>query len=259
MKNDKKVVKDVALASLFAKIMVTVFVIIFVSIFFNRESSVEDIVREKSSRKLGQVVSNKFVPVMIYRLDGRGGGKFIGCGSYFLKHGRGQVITSEHLFVNNKTPSAYAFRVARPWENDIRHFFSGLNKFSEFVRGKECFPDVVVLDCGKIATISYHSDRMDSIVASSTTLSSCKQRLRSLVSGEVVDVIAAVEMNDDDPSSFVIDCSSVKGESGTGFVDSENNIYIVKGTIKSWPGYSKYYKGDVSRLTVVSGPYCVTE
>ena len=191
----------------------------------------EDYIVAKTTK---QQVSAQWTPVMLYALsEDQTKGRHLGCGTFCVGSEGEIVITSEHLFPISKGTQCVAFRKLRPFESDITHsIHKVLLKGNDLAPGTN--PDVVVLGVGDIQPIQFYSHQLEEW-SESQALSVLDDpiMLTSLISGEKVRLVGLAESTIDRGVSYgVIEYGSIRGESGTGFVDAEGNLFVLKGGAK---------------------------
>lgn len=179
-------------------------------------------------------MKSRFAPVQIYRIDGSGA-FFAGSGSYFVGSNGEQVITSEHLFPKEFGNALFAFRKLRPFEQEITHGISKiLHRSPELALNPGETPDVVILQAGTTNSIECYSDRVLDIGSESSEHSEMRKieekiTVRSLVSGEPVRIVGLVRSKFDRGMQYVLlEYESTPGESGTGFVTTNDDLYVLK-------------------------------
>jgi hypothetical protein len=188
------------------------------------------IILGKSSRN---PVQSRFDPVLIFRLDRgeRDAGHFAGSGSRFMGKSGEQIVTSEHLFSHGSGEQMYAYQPLRSGNNMVYGIEKVMNTGKE-IGGGTGMADVILLKTGDAKPILGFSVHTLKTTTVSTMLTSFTKApfLRSLVTGEEVRMLGKTT----DPLGvnvdyMLIDYPSIDGESGTGFVDKDDNIYVLKG------------------------------
>ena len=78
--------------------------------------------------------------------------------------------------------------------------------------------------------------------------------LTSLVSAEKVRILGAVTI--DNVQYFIVDYANVSGESGTGLVDDNDNLFVLKSSLsdKADKGEISKFLGSSTTLSLVYGP-----
>lgn len=182
-------------------------------------------------------VGSRFTPVEIYRLD-KESAYFAGSGSLFVGSEGEQIVTSEHLFRKEFGNATFAFRKLRPLEPEITHGINAiLHKGTELAVRSGELPDIVIVKCGVTNLISCYSDRTLLVRQDQGNVSRIDEitTARSIVSGESVQIVGVLKSAHDVGTQYVIlEYASIGGESGTGFVDAHDRLYVLKG-IPDWP------------------------
>ena len=190
--------------------------------------------------KIGRYRNDKFVPVMVYqKTNFKGTANFVGMGSLFLLNNTVSIITSEHLF-NKENRNSFFFckNIFTGEIYDIKRVVSTGRKITKVPS------DIILLEIGKAKKIS-HIFKEKIEVSSLINYDKPNNILVSLLTGEKVRITeeAIVYSNKYKIKYLVIDYVSEKGESGTGFVDNKNNIYVLKASI-----------GENRKKSIVYGP-----
>lgn len=178
--------------------------------------------------KIGRYRNDKFVPVTVYqKTNFKGTANFVGMGSLFLLNNTVSIITSEHLFnKENKNSFFFCKNIFTKEIYDIKQItMTGYELLDEPA-------DIVLLEIGKTKKIN-HVFRENIRVSLIEDSDESGKNLTSLLTGQQTKIIAEAIAKEGKYRTryLVIDYLSRKGESGTGFVDDENNIYILKGSI----------------------------
>lgn len=192
---------------------------------------VEDYIVAKTTR---DEISSQWTPVMLYVVTkDRARGKHFGCGTFYTSTEGELVITCEHLFPVSEGVQDVAFRKLRPFESDITHGIEKvLWKGDAIAPGTK--PDVVVLKVGDIQPIQFYSHQPIEVWSETQAfrLLSDPIVLTSLISGEKVRLVGFAQSTMDQGVLYgVIEYHSLSGESGTGFVDDNGSLFILKGTL----------------------------
>ncbi|MEO8638094.1 MAG: hypothetical protein ABI430_04310 [Candidatus Taylorbacteria bacterium] len=195
------------------------------------EDDEEYIIRKVSKDPL----KSRFTPVLIYRVLGGETGTFAGSGSLFAGSHGIQVITAEHLFGKKLGDQIFAVRKLRPYETDATHGIESiLNTGSQIADVGGQSPDIIVLKAGQAKTIRCFSEETLDLRTSPMELHRIDQTiiLTSLVSDEKVRVLGtAMSLRDGKGVQYsVLEYASNSGESGTGFVDEDDNLFVLKGS-----------------------------
>jgi len=178
--------------------------------------------------KIGRYKNDKFIPVMIYqKTNFKGVVKFSGMGSLFLLNNTLSIITAEHIF-NKENRNSFFFckNVFTGEEYDIRKItMTGYELTNEP-------SDIMLLEIGKMKKIDYIFKEESENLSESNSDKSGKI-LTSLLSGQKVKIIGGAIAKEGrfKVKYLIIDYLAKTGESGTGFVDDENNIYIFKALV----------------------------
>ncbi len=194
------------------------------------------------TRNTGKYRNNIFSPVMIYRKTNIINNMiFAGTGSLFEAEKESYIITSEHLFDKNNPSAFYLYKnIFTKESGDIE----GVVMDGYELTGKKI--DIILLKTGKSKKIRgiYDGEKTERAKIELTEEVAPKM-LKSLVSGKNIKTLGKASIYKNDEIEYlIIDYSSIKGESGTGFVDEENNLYVLKGTIED--------RGK--KVTIVYGP-----
>ena len=224
-----------------------------------KEVNIEPIILKKLSH---ESVESRFTPVFIYRVDENVGGFFSGSGSLFIGSNGEQIVTAEHLFRKEFGKTMFAFRKLRPFENEITHSIQKiLHKGEELAMNPGDEPDIVILRTGNPELLECYSDlKIGPTPKKMMGVNKLKekQKVRSLLTGEWVNLVGTTERTPDSKSIYVlIEYASLPGESGSGFVDEDDNLYVLK-AIPGWPDNIKAlmakHLGTSKELSMVYGP-----
>lgn len=192
----------------------------------------EDYIVAKTTQRQ---VSSKLTPVMLYLISkDRKVAQHLGCGTLYTGAQGEQVVTCEHLFPIARGTNDVAFRKLRPLEKDITH---GIEKILQ--KGEDLSttgkPDVVVLGVGDVQPIQFYSHQPQ--VWDETqklTIYDDPITLTSLISGEKVRLVGFADSVLDQGVAYgVIEYRSIPGESGTGFIDDDGNLYVLKANVQT--------------------------
>lgn len=215
-------------------ILITLVLFICVTCFCKAESSVnnKNQASDVSSYLLSNVpqtpVNSMFLPVMIYCVQGNNK-QFVGVGSLFEKDGEIQIITVEHMFPKNDN-YVYVYKYLT-YNTGVEQYYGikGIKYTGKEITGE--FADVTILSDGKANNIkgfSIHNDT--AFKTKSLQPINTEEKLVSLASGKSVKILGTIQKKDTKDSNInhlVIDYVGEEGESGTGFVDQNDNIYIL--------------------------------
>ena len=186
-------------------------------------------------------VNSKFTPVVIYRLNGQNL-KINAMGSSFVANGKTRIITAEHTVYSG---GYYAFQRINDPNAEVQ-YISDVVSLNTDLTGEKT--DVLVLEEGssKIKISPFVSEKSNIVFTpmESNTL------LTSLFSGKQVKV-TGIALQKSGPyvgtKYYVIDYEARAGESGQGFVDENDNIYVLSGGNSIDPNRKR-------NMTLVYGP-----
>lgn len=178
-------------------------------------------------------ISSRYSPVLIYRIiDGKA--FFTGSGTYTVASGNGrQIITAEHLFSTNEVDNPIGVRFVRPMQTNVTELFDKVIFSSKDFNGLDlAFATLTTTATNVIKNFSILPKRKSGYVgtADHVTLQSGKNlsRLRSLVTGKWHSVVGApMESEQGKGMGISINGFFVEGESGSGFVDEDDNLYVL--------------------------------
>lgn len=205
-------------------------------------------------------VRSAFVPVMIYRIIGNQP-FFAGSGSLFTNGGTASVISCEHIFGKVLGNTEFSFRRLRPFESEITNGLAEISFRSEEIglstRSK---PDVVVLEAGKPKPIKCFSERLLDGTHEHSTLSRTTNAttVKSLVTGRSSRVVGTLLSPLDGNTQYsIIEYEAHAGESGTGFVDENDDIYVLKAILNVGPDQRELVERTLrtsAKLSLAYGP-----
>jgi hypothetical protein len=198
-------------------------------------------------------VAEGFYPVVIMQYDGTNTGidrveKIIvavaGSGTMVKLSDREYcVVTSEHIFSTHKglnfTCPSYVVKVLRE-KGDI--ITRTLVDAKPFFTGKTGLVDVAVCmvsshSTGRVPPFSpYQGGGGEPEQHKNPRLCEGKAEdlvIRSLVSGEEARLLLTEEIPNTGMRLYIVDYESIPGESGTGFVDRQGNLFVLKGGLDS--------------------------
>jgi hypothetical protein len=217
-----------------------------------------------SKNKIGE---SKFSPVLIYKSNPQGNeGNFIGSGSFFVGKSGQQVITAEHLLYKEQGIVHFGFRKLRPLEIDVTHGIASIVATGSVLSlNKKTHPDVVLLRVGDLTPVQCYSEYnigMSGLTGSTVEKYEKPISVRSLVSGQKFNIFGyiddALKENNDGSRYLILDKFSVSGESGTGFVDDEDCLYVLKGSMtldeENALKVQKLFGSNTSRFSLLYGP-----
>lgn len=204
-----------------------------------------DPVKYIEAKLLPNPLSETLIPVLIFQYDGgqlsAGANGLQKVFSYLsgsgtmvrLSNGRYCIMTTEHLFSvhhpHNRTCHNFIVRVLREKEDVITR---DLISASPFFAGRPGLVDLAVCEVSetgrtqKIVPFSQYHCGDSGIEGGKETFNICEGNpedltIRSLVSGESAKLLCMKEVpNTNGLRYYVVDCDSIPGESGTGFVDN---------------------------------------
>ncbi len=223
------------------------------------EQTVEDYLVSKTSKT---PISSRFTPVLMYRYLGGESALHCGVGTLFVGPSGECVITAEHLMRKELGDQIFAYRKLQPLETVITHSIEGVQrKGVEFALNPDENPDVVMLKPGLGKKIACYDMRARSLVRGRSKIRKVLNTVtvRSLVSGERVQVLGQVMGSGDDGSAIytIIKYAAVPGESGTGFVDDADGLYVLKGSFEASDDRRDEFEktfGAAKGMTLVYGP-----
>ena len=201
-------------------------------------------------------ISTTLLPVLIFQYEDNGAMRpssvpqkiysyLSGSGTMVtLPNVKSTIITVEHLFSvhhkANQTCRKFMVQVLREKTNMITR---DLVCASPFFAGKPGLIDLAVCDVSltggrqDIFPFSQCHSGDDHVDRTKTDFNMCNGNpedliIRSLVSGQEATLMCMVEIpNTNGLRFYVVDCKSIPGESGTGFVDRHGKLFILMGAI----------------------------
>jgi hypothetical protein len=212
-----------------------------------------DLILQKVSEK---AVPSQYTPIFIYgTYDGTP--IFVGSGSVFTDSDGEQVITAEHLFLKKYGTCSFTWRKIRPLESDIKH---GI--LSVFQIGKDILPDgdpdIMVLKSGDHSNaIECFSGKDQLRLQENINFLpfSEPQTLTSLVTGKKVSMLGQAWLKEKPKELYyVINYACMEGESGSGFVDENDNIFVLNGTCSLQTAEGKPALNVTDGISIVYGP-----
>ena len=209
-----------------------------------------------------------FTPVIIYRVDlTNGDASVAGNGTYFVGSNGPQVVTAAHVFSreNNGTTNHFLIRKLRPLEGHIVDL-----AITSFMDDRLNFPgytnlgvDLVLCKVSinaKAISCFYDNEARKAEREMTTDMIPLREakQIRSLVSGRTFPVVGMDKKKYNGLSYLTVMMDARPGESGTGFVDDEGFLYVLKGhsdTLIMSPGAADRmgYPRDAT-YSVVLGP-----
>jgi len=244
----KKIKKNHRKVSLFATLLLATLAIITISIIryyvYSLKSRIgnvpvryhmtnveaENYVAQKIS---ANNISAQYSPVLIYRLKDN---KlyFTGSGTYMVGIGSGrQIITAEHLFNTNEDDSPIGVRFVRPMHDHVTELFDKVIFSSKDFNGFDiAIATLTTTSTNIIKNFHTSPKRGRGYVgtADHVKLISGKKmsRLRSVATGKWYNVVGApMESEHGKALGVCINGFFVEGESGSGFIDEEDNLYVL--------------------------------
>ena len=214
-------------------------------------------------------VAPGFSPALIYQCR-KDGIYFCCAGTVYTGTNYGtQLITAEHIFRNEVSDGGkYGVRILRPMSADITLLVEDILSSSSMLEDN----DIVVAKLGTTVkeirnfsrfignTSQGKRFRFDVAVDGKPVT-----RMRSVLSGEIVAVLGAMETSSSKITKIfiVMNRRTLSGESGSGFVDDYGNLYVIHGSLgHDQAGLSEVatiFKkqigtNELKGLTLVSGP-----
>ncbi len=180
-----------------------------------------------------------FTPVIIYRFSPQTGDASVaGSGSMFTGSNGRQIVTSAHVFSveNNGPTNQYAIRRLRPREGHVMEFgIESIQSKDKNIPGYESVgTDVVLCSVGvspRPVASFYENAREEAekqMVFDVLPLKEARH-ITSLVSGEKFPIVCIGKQKPGGLGYFIIIDATRQGESGTGFVGGDGNLYVLKG------------------------------
>jgi hypothetical protein len=181
-------------------------------------------------------VNSRFTPIIIHRYDGKDY-KMVGSGSIFNNHQRNTlIVTAEHVLSSKEQNSFYTYQTITK-DSDEKYYAVESFEYDGYqITGEPA--DVALLKPGQLEKVENIIDgRYDK---GNSGISHCTPEYKegmgnliSLASGRSVKILGTALNLDEgkkDVMYLIVDYDSIKGESGSGFVDQNDNIYILKGS-----------------------------
>ncbi|MGB8815917.1 MAG: hypothetical protein WCC74_01585 [Minisyncoccia bacterium] len=235
------------------------------NLFAEKSEPINYAINEKiiQSRITTNAVGCKYSPVFIYRsLDFGKTGSLAGTGSLYVENGQNNIVTAEHLFDKTMGKQVFVYRPLRPyepfWTFPIERV---LKNGSDIVRQKNKGPDVTILRCGSLKVIDCFSENLltNKMSVISYSRDQLGKRLTSLITGKTFPVVGMIVLsNNKSVKMFVIEYTSICGESGTGFIDQEENLYVLcsnySGNMDGYPQPFTNMFGTTNELSMLYGP-----
>jgi len=198
------------------------------------QSSVERLIRDRSATitSIENEPSGAFRPVMIYAKRRDESTEYFVCAGTAHKDSPfgAIVITSEHMLLANKNRGcSYRIEVLRAEMSQSQIYLGKLLWKAENNLGTD--KDVVVFSIvgqpvyhDLVSTVLWSEESKLSIGYPSRDGVEIKT-MRSIVSGETFPVLGAAIVGK--AVHPIIDCAAVPGESGTGFIDNNNHLWVL--------------------------------
>lgn len=208
----------------------------------NNNAKSGDYEEDIQNRNSYEPIKSKFIPVLIYKKRLNMEFSFT-CNGTIVRDGKDLVvITAEHLF--SKKDPAFLYMCRDLFSTRNWNIESVINTGHE-ITGKPA--DIVTLKVGSSKEIKGYSIHLGKQFWIRTRFFKDESLLTSLVTGQKIKVlgIATGLKKDSGVDYYIIDYASQEGESGTGFVDINDNLYILKGSFK---------KTRNKEYTIVYGP-----
>jgi len=213
-------------------------------------------------------ISEAYSPVLIYRYHTLiRSGTPIGVGTTFVtKAGEERLLTAAHIFRKRRSDASFVIRRLRPLDvprgklEGIEAFISMLSSNGYLIEGVS---DFALCRVGEIKPVGWlpRSELFMDFNANFSLFPEAKRFfVTSLVSGKRVPVIGATEPAADGLKSYLAIYRSVSGESGTGFVDNGNRMFVLTSQVRGrspihagFPGASRV--PEESSLSLLVGPF----
>jgi hypothetical protein len=226
---------------------------------FHKKMTSEDIIVSKLSPV---PVPSKFTPVLLYSSVGKESAVLAGSGSLYAGREGEHVVTNEHFFREGLADQRFTWRKLRPPETvATRGIEKVLTTGSELSSVPGVVPDVVILKSGQSKRIRSFSKLPPEETKQQFSIAEFDPPLTitSLLSGEKVRVLGTATYGAGKGVSYaVLEYGSTSGESGSGFVDENDDLYVLKGPLirpspESDEIIGKFF-GSAKSLTLLYGP-----
>ncbi len=187
------------------------------------------------AKRAPEQVDPRFIPVMIYRTNSNDTNMAAqaGVGTLFNAKNSQLILTAEHLFLQKYGSRVFAYRKLHTEDtNDVYGISHMVHTGREI--GMTNNPDVAMVASGEPARIECYADRPASTTFRHTIFSVLGTNwLRSLVSNERLRIVGLYKDPKDGVTYTLIENYSIEGESGTGLLDQDGNLFVLKGHM-SW-------------------------
>ena len=224
-------------------VIIAVIVVSGIVWFFNSEKSVTH--DELEVYILGKLTSEEvfpgYTPVLIYtHLPEKEEGRIAGSGTLFEGKNGIQLITAAHIFHEDLGSPHYLIRRLRPLESivgGVEHGIESINDTGINITGFENVgTDVVMCKVGKKtqsiqALYNKDRERAESNLTFTTWKTDSPYKIRSLVSGQEAIIIGQSDLLSNGVGQYLTTYQGRAGESGTGFVDTKGNLFVLKAIV----------------------------
>lgn len=223
-----------------------------------------DLILEKAK---GPPVKSQFEPVLLYRSSDNVKFIFTGCGSLYIGSNGQQVVTAEHLFLKDYGTQQFIWRKTKSLD-ETGIIESVMHRSSEVANAINGAGDIVILKTGDLKPIVCFSNEPAGGVTDHMEVEiqalSVRMMATSLTSGQQVRILGRSMRVDGQGSAYMLlEYDSVTGESGSGFVDAEDNLYVLKGQPMNMSGEHKAAiqatLGNPSAISLAYGPLKLSE
>ena len=189
-------------------------------------------------------VDSKFIPVAIYRMSDK---TLAGVGSLFKNGDEIQIVTAEHLFGYQYGNDSYVYRSLLNRNDTELYCVEKVKHTGKELSGETA--DIITLKTGSLTNLKGFSIHGNINFRMNVSYEETDGSLVSLASGKKVQIIGSAKstgVGDNNVQYVVIDYASKRGESGTGFIDENDNLYVLKGWIS--------ILNNTKQASVVYGP-----
>ncbi len=215
-------------------------------------------------------VSPSEYPAAIYQHNTKSGKNYfcgMGTAQFDENKHRWQLITAEHIFRNDINRKVIlAVKIFRASKNPPILYVDGFIKTSKELNNN----DIVILSLGNtpivIGSFSNFTDELTVTNFWAEVVIRDKKipTLRSELSGKTVKTVgySQQKLSDGNYANFImVDTEAVQGESGTGYIDAQNGLWVLHGGPDEGSANEemvrdckKYTGQDISHLQMLSGP-----